>query len=271
MIESIFAFLFGLLIGSFLNVCIHRWPRGRSVVRPRSHCVRCRKTIGWYDNIPVVSYIVLGGKCRYCGRAISLRYPAVELITGLLFFFFVYTMGLTPAALKLCIFSAMLVGLLFSDLEKRLLPDQFTIGGTVIGLIFSAFVPLPDHTAQMLLWLVGIDVHGTAQSIAESVAGAFMPAFVLWGGGWLYLKIRHKDGLGFGDVKLVAMAGAFLGLEGALMTLILGSIAGSILGFGYIKFTGKDPGTYELPFGTFLGAAGLFVALVSHKLLTGAL
>ena len=95
MIEAILALLFGLLIGSFLNVCIYRWPRDRSVVRPRSHCVRCRKTIAWYDNIPLVSYLALGGKCRFCGRRISPRYPAVELITGLLFFFFVCTLGPT--------------------------------------------------------------------------------------------------------------------------------------------------------------------------------
>jgi leader peptidase (prepilin peptidase)/N-methyltransferase len=267
-LDACLAFVFGLLAGSFLNVCIHRWPRGRSVVRPRSHCVRCRKTIAWYDNIPLASYLILGGKCRYCHRKISPRYPAVELITGLLFFYFVETAGLTLAALKMCVFTAMLVGLLFSDLEKRILPDQFTLGGTAIGLIFSAFVPIPDHTAQMMLWLFGFNVAGALQSIAESVLGAALPAFVLWGGGWLYFKIRHREGLGFGDVKLVAMAGAFLGLEGALLTLILGSIAGSILGYGYIKIAGKDTSTYELPFGTFLGAAGLFVALAGHRILT---
>ena len=269
MIQAIPAFVFGLLIGSFLNVCIHRWPRGRSVVRPRSHCVRCRKTIAWYDNIPLASYLILGGKCRHCGRKISPRYPAVELITGLFFGYFALTMGLSVAALKMCVFSALLVGLLFSDLEKRLLPDQFTIGGTVMGLIFSAFVAIPDHTAQMVFWLFGVTISGTVQSIAESALGAALPAFVLWGGGWLYLKIRHREGLGFGDVKLVAMAGAFLGLEGALVTLILGSIAGSILGYGYIKFSGKDSATYELPFGTFLGAAGLFVALMGNRALGG--
>ena len=269
MIEAILAFVFGLVIGSFLNVCVHRWPRGRSVVRPRSHCVRCRKMIAWYDNIPVVSFLLLRGKCRYCGRKISLRYPTVELLTGLLFFYFVLTMGLTVATLKMCVFSFLLVGLLFSDLEKRILPDQFTLGGTVIGLIFAAFVPIPDHTAQMVLWLFGITINGQVQSVAEAVVGAGLPAFVLWGGGWLYLKIRHREGLGFGDVKLVAMAGAFLGLEGALLTLILGSIAGSVLGYGYIRIAGKDTATYELPFGTFLGAAGLFVALAGHRVLSG--
>src|SRR6185437_16353630 len=121
--EAIFALVFGLLIGSFLNVCIHRWPRNRSVVRPRSHCVRCRKTIAWYDNIPVISYLALGGRCRYCKVRISPRYPLVEALTGALFFYIVLTQGPTLAAVKTCVFAAMLVALIFSDLEKRILPD----------------------------------------------------------------------------------------------------------------------------------------------------
>src|SRR5438874_4651416 len=132
--ESVLALLFGLLIGSFLNVCIHRWPRGRSVVKPRSHCVRCRKVLSWYENIPVFSYIALRGRCRHCGKHISIRYPIVELMTGLLFFFFVWTLGPTSAALKMCVFTAMLVALIFCDLEKRLLPDEFTLGGALIGV-----------------------------------------------------------------------------------------------------------------------------------------
>jgi leader peptidase (prepilin peptidase) / N-methyltransferase len=116
LIESVLALVFGLLIGSFLNVCIHRWPRGRSVVRPRSHCVRCRKTIAWYDNIPVVSYVVLRGRCRYCGRHISARYPAVELATGVAFFWFVWRLGPTAAAAKMCVLAAILIALTFSDL-----------------------------------------------------------------------------------------------------------------------------------------------------------
>src|SRR5690242_6084192 len=133
MIEAIIALLFGLVLGSFLNVCIHRWPRGRSVVRPRSHCVRCRKMIAWYDNIPVISYALLRGRCRNCGRRISIRYPIVELLSGLFFFYFVLTMGPTAEAIKLCVFAAILIGLIFSDLEKRILPDVLTWGGTAVG------------------------------------------------------------------------------------------------------------------------------------------
>ena len=268
MIESVIALLCGLVIGSFLNVCIHRWPRGRSVVKPRSHCVRCRKFIAWYDNVPLVSYVVLGGRCRHCGKAISLRYPAVELVTGLLFFYFVYTLGLSLEALKMCVFAAIAVALLFTDLEKRLLPDELTLGGTLIGLAFAFFVPMRDATATAILWLfVRTDFSETVKSLVEAAAGAAVPAIFLWGGGWVYEKLRHREGLGFGDVKLIAMVGAFMGLRGALATLLIGSVAGSILGYGYIRAARKDAATFELPFGSFLSAAALFTALAARRVL----
>ena len=261
MMEAVIALLFGLLIGSFLNVCIYRWPRDLSVVKPRSHCIACEKTIAWYDNIPVVSFVVLGGRCRHCQARISFRYPVVELATGLLFFYWVWSDGLSAAAVKMCIFSAIMVALVFCDLEERILPDEFTKGGIVIGLAFSAFVHMPGYIASLIFIFMGSQGPERVRSIAESVLGAGLPALFLWGGGWLYQKVRHREGLGFGDVKLIAMVGAFLGFEAALVTLILGSVAGSILGYGYIKLTGKDPATYELPFGTFLGMAGLVTAI----------
>ena len=266
MIEALIALVFGLLIGSFLNVCIHRWPRNRSVVKPRSHCVRCRKPIAWYDNIPLVSYVVLGGRCRRCGARISLRYPVVELLTAMLFFYEVNTLGLTLPALKMCVLCAIAVALIFCDMEKRILPDELTKGGIVLGLGFAPFVPVPDFTAQMLLSLAGVQLPAWAGSVAESAMGAVLPALVLWGGGWIYYKVRHREGLGFGDVKLIAMVGSFLGLRGALATLVLGSFAGSVIGYTYIKLAGKDPDTFELPFGSFLGAAALAAAVFSNLL-----
>lgn len=267
MIEQILALLFGLIIGSFLNVCIHRWPRGRSVVRPRSHCVRCRKFIPWYDNVPVFSYIALGGKCRYCGRRISARYPAVELICGLLFFYFVRTLGPTLLAMKMCVFSAILLALIFTDLEKRLLPDELTLGGAVVGLAFAFFVPVPDFTAQAVLWLFGTNLTGRAHWVAEAAFGSLLPAAFLWLGGWIYEKVRHREGLGLGDVKLIVMVGAFLGLRNALLALVIGSITGSVLGYGYIKATRKDAATYPLPFGAFLGAAALAACMAGERIL----
>jgi leader peptidase (prepilin peptidase) / N-methyltransferase len=261
LIEAILALLFGLLIGSFLNVCIHRWPRGRSVVRPRSHCVRCRKTIAWYDNIPVVSYLLLGGKCRHCGRHISARYPAVELLTGIVFFYFVWRDGPTVLAVKFCVFAAILIALVFSDFEKRLLPDELTLGGALIGLAFAFFVPLQDESSQGLLWLMGITLEGRLLSLCQAALGAAVPAFFLWGGGWLYLKLRHREGLGLGDVKLMVLVGAFLGLQATLLTLLTGSIVGSVVSLLYIWVARKDAATYELPFGSFLGAAALAVAI----------
>jgi leader peptidase (prepilin peptidase)/N-methyltransferase len=273
MMEAAIAFVFGLLIGSFLNVCIHRWPRGRSVVKPRSHCVRCRKTIAWYDNIPVLSYIVLGGQCRYCKRRISIRYPLVEFSNAALWFWFVYRFGLGLPAVKLCIFASILLALTFCDLEKRLLPDQFTKGGIVLGVVFSLFVPLPGYTAGVL-WLLGraanldLKLTGWVASLVESLVGAGLPALLLWGGAYIWSKARQRESwemLGMGDVKLVAMVGAFLGLMGAMVTMLYGAIAGSVLGTLYVLVTKKKFSEYELPFGTFLGVAGLLVAVMWPK------
>jgi leader peptidase (prepilin peptidase)/N-methyltransferase len=265
-IEAILALLFGLLIGSFLNVCIYRWPRDLSVVRPRSHCIACEKTITWRDNIPLVSYLLLHGRCRYCGARISLRYPAVELLTGLLFFYFVWTLGPTLVALKMCVLAALLVGLMFADLEERILPDELTLGGTAAGIVFAIFSPMPTLVA-LFLSLARVHLSGRSAWIVEAAAGAALPAFFLWFAGWVYQRLRHREGLGLGDVKLIAMVGSFLGLTGALWTLIAGSLAGSVIGYGYIRATGKDASTYELPFGTFLAIAALVIAVAAKTIL----
>jgi leader peptidase (prepilin peptidase)/N-methyltransferase len=166
----------------------------------------------------------------------------------------------------MCVLCAIAVALIFCDLEKRLLPDELTKGGVALGLCFAPFVPVPDFTARMIFSLAGVELPEWSRSLAESALGATLPAFVLWFGGWVYFKIRHREGLGFGDVKLVAMVGSFLGVRGALVTLVLGSFAGSVIGYAYIKIAGKDTATFELPFGSFLGAATL-VAAVSSRLL----
>lgn len=258
--EAVLAGIFGLLIGSFLNVCIHRWPRDLSVVSPRSACPECSTPIAWYDNIPVVSYAVLRARCRHCRARISWRYPLVELLTGLCFAYIVFNAGLTPMAAKYCIFAAILLALVFSDLEMLLLPDELTIGGFAIGLAFAFFIPVPDSTFRLIATLLDFDPTPRVGMIGEALFGALLPAGILWLGGWLFEKLRHKPGLGFGDVKMLAMIGIFLGLRGTLFTIVLGSIAGSIVGLAFIKLTGKDAGSYPLPFGSFLGAAALFAA-----------
>ncbi len=261
MLEAALAGLFGLLIGSFLNVCIYRWPRDLSVVRPRSFCPECEKTIAWYDNVPLLSFLQLKGRCRHCGARIPARYPIVEALTALVFFSLVGTLGLTPVALKFCLLSALMIGMIFADLEERILPDELTIGGTVAGLILSWWIPVDDITAGFLFIIAGHPLHGSVASLAESAMGAFLPSGFLWLTGELFYRIRHKEGLGFGDVKMLATIGAFMGLRGALLTLIVGSLMGSVMGLIFILATKKDHSSYELPLGTFLGIAALGVTL----------
>lgn len=261
------AFLFGLLIGSFLNVCIYRLPRDLSVARPRrSFCPHCNATIAWYDNIPLISFALLRGRCRQCGAAISLRYPVVELLTGVAFALAVAEHGATALAWKTCLFASLLIGLIFSDLEEFILPDEFTLGGLAVALILAWFVPIEDGTAPALLWLAGMDLAGAAASLSDALLAALLPALFLWVGGFLYEKIRGREGLGFGDVKMVAMMGAFLGLRAALLAMIIGSFLGSVIGLGYIKLAGKDPATTHLPFGSFLGIGGLVMLYAGPRL-----
>jgi leader peptidase (prepilin peptidase)/N-methyltransferase len=267
MIEWMIAGLFGLLIGSFLNVCIYRWPRDLSVVRPRSACIACGKPITWYDNVPVVSYLILRGRCRQCGARIHWRYPVVELMTAISFAWFVHQNGVSLEALKYCVLAAILIALVFCDLEMLILPDEFTIGGFFIGLGFALFTPIPDTTFHLIASLLGTLPGPRAGMLGEALLGAIVPAGTIWFGGWLFEKLRHKEGLGFGDVKMLAMVGAFLGIRGALLTIVLGSIAGSLVGLVFIKATGKDAASYQLPFGSFLGGAALVAAVEGQSMI----
>jgi leader peptidase (prepilin peptidase)/N-methyltransferase len=264
---AILAGLFGLLIGSFLNVCIYRWPRDLSVVHPRSRCPACDKQIVWYDNVPLLSYLMLRGRCRHCGAGIHWRYPVVELLTGLSFGYFVHLDGLTPLAAKYCVFAGLLIGLVFSDLDTRILPDELTVGGLLTGLVFAWFVPAPESTFQLVAEMAGARFTPRVGSLVEAAAGAVVPAGILWLGGWLFEKLRHKQGLGLGDVKMLAMVGAFLGIRGSLLTIILGSLMGSVMGLIWIRATGKDAATYQLPFGSFLGAAAFIAAVEGQQLI----
>lgn len=256
MIEALVAALAGLLIGSFLNVCIYRLPRDLSVVRPRSFCPECNAPIGWIDNIPLLSYLLLGGRCRKCKAPIPVRYPIVELLTAASFFCAFWFLGPTAAAAKYCVYGALNIGLIFSDLEERILPEEMTLGGAVAGFAFAAFVPMTWGFVRLLFYSIRND---RVLSVGESVFAALLCAGALSLVRFLYEKVRHREGLGLGDISMVAMIGAFLGLEGALLTIIVGSLLGAIVGLCYIWFTGKDASTYELPFGTFLGIAALGV------------
>lgn len=259
MIEIVLAFIGGLLIGSFLNVCVFRLPRDLSVMKPaRSFCPFCEETIAWYDNIPVLSYILLRAKCRRCGARIPLRYPLVELATAVAFAVCAAAFGVTGPALKYAVFAAILITLIASDLEERILPDEFTKGGALLGLILAWIVPLRGEFA---LFIVPYSWGPHWVSLAEAVIGGGVSGGSIWLAGWIYEKVRHREGLGFGDVKMIMMIGVFLGLPAALLTLIVASLAGALVGLVYIKLAGKDASTYELPFGSFLGLAALAVAV----------
>jgi leader peptidase (prepilin peptidase) / N-methyltransferase len=261
LIPALVAALFGLLIGSFLNVCIYRMPRDLSVVKPRSFCPECNQTIAWFDNIPLLSYAMLAGRCRRCGHRISVRYPVVELLTGALFFVAFRFLGTTLAAAKFAVFGAIMIALVFSDLEERILPDEFTLGGAALGAIFAAFVPV---SGGILLLIFFSSKHQSLVSVCDSLLAAGICSGALWAVRALYEKVRKREGLGLGDVKMGAMIGAFLGVQGALLSLLVGSLLGVIIGLGYTWFTGKDASTYELPFGSFLGSAALGVGFFSE-------
>ena len=268
MTEAWLAALVGLLIGSFLNVCIYRLPRDLSVVKPRSFCPQCEKLIHWYDNVPLLSFLMLRGRCRTCGARIPFRYPIVELLTAAAFFCAFWFLGPTLGALKFSVFAAILITLVFSDLEERILPDEFTLGGALLGVVFAFFVHLDWGLAAFLLR----SVHNEALiSASESALAALLCAGALWLVAALYQKLRHREGMGLGDVKMIAMIGAFLGMQTALLTLIVGSLLGAVVGLLYIWLTGKDASTYELPFGSFLGVAALGVGFAMHVIWTGAL
>ena len=249
-------FIFGSAIGSFLNVCIHRIPLGESVARPRSRCPECRRPIPAWHNIPVLSYLFLRGRCSNCGRPISWRYPAVEMVTGFLAAGLFLRFGLTPSLLVNALFVCLLIVLLFIDLDKRILPDSLTLGGVVIGLVLSPWQNQEFLNLRIIRSSAYPLLEFIMNPLISSVAGILFGAGFLWGVAWLYLKVRKKEGMGFGDVKMIAMIGAFTGWQLTWLTILLGSLLGAVAGGGYMYLKGRDS-RYELPFGTFLGIAAI--------------
>ena len=264
--ELAFALLFGLVIGSFLNVCIARIPLEESIVSPRSRCPKCKKPVAAYDNIPVLSYILLGGKCRYCKKPISARYPFIEAVTGVVCALLVWKFSFSLEWLIYFAFSCALIVLAFIDIDHRILPDPITKNGIWIGLLVSLMLPQPAPWMARLLGFAGLsnpDVR--VVSLAAAGLGAIVGGGLLWGVGEAYLRLRGVEGMGFGDVKMMAMVGAFLGAPLALFTIMVGSLVGSIVGLGLMRFGGKSR-NYELPFGTFLGFAAIVAVLYGEEL-----
>ena len=238
LVFAVAIFVIGLAFGSFLNVCVYRLPRDFSVVRPGSSCPNCKKPIRFYDNIPVFGWIFLRGRCRDCKAPISPRYLVVELLTGLLFLACYWHFGLTLATLKYSALGFLLLGLIFTDAEMFLLPDKMTLPGLALGLVFSLFVPVNDLASQLLPGLVSLPVSsGVAAhllSLADSILGAVVGSAFIYGAGAIYLRARGVEGMGFGDVKLMAMVGAFLGVKLTILTIFTASISGSLFGLSTV-------------------------------------
>ena len=251
------AFVVGLTIGSFLNVCIHRLPKGESIVHPRSRCPHCGQMIAAYDNVPVLSYLWLRGRCRHCRSRISPFYPLIELLTGLTFLLVYHLWGISPPAVKAVLLASALIVLIFTDLRERLLPDRITFPSIAAGFLFALWLPLEDGTAALLLRLLGgTNLPAVLLSIADALLGALLGAGLLFALGEIWYRLRRVEAMGLGDVKMMGMVGLFLGIKLTVLTLLLGSLLGSLLGGLFLLLAGKDT-RYELPFGTFLGVAAL--------------
>jgi leader peptidase (prepilin peptidase) / N-methyltransferase len=261
--------LFGLVIGSFLNVCISRIPLDESVVFPSSHCPLCGGEIKPYDNIPVISFLLLKGKCRSCQAPISWQYPLVELLTSMVFWLTFYCHGLSLKTAVDIPFFCVLIVLIFIDLQHRILPDLFTKSGMVAGVLLSLVVFVGDGTGNLLFDLLGFsNVSLIWASFLDAIVGLCVCGGFLWGVAELYYLVRKQEGLGFGDVKLMGFVGAFLGVKLGLFTILMGSFLGSVVGLAYIRLAGKDA-RYELPFGSFLGIAAIVAGLWGRSILGG--
>jgi leader peptidase (prepilin peptidase)/N-methyltransferase len=249
---AVIAFVLGLLFGSFLNVCIARLPLHESIVRPRSHCPRCGHTLSWYDNVPLVSFTLLRGRCRQCSAAISPRYPLVEFAVAVSWFVCVLLLGPTIQAVHTAVLCWLLIGLFVTDIETYTLPDTLTIPGVALGLAFAAADAPPGHR------LAGL----TDAVIAACVfAGLFLAIRTLY---WLW---RRREGMGLGDIKLVALIGSFLLFSGTAVALVAAVLAASLFSVALVIRKKADAGQTRIPFGAFLAAGGLISAFAGSKIL----
>jgi leader peptidase (prepilin peptidase)/N-methyltransferase len=241
----VIAAVFGAIVGSFLNVCIYRLPRGGSIVSPPSTCPQCGHVLAWFDNIPIFAYLALRGRCRNCGERISGQYPLIELVTAAIFALGWWYYGPGWLLASRLVFGCALIVLFAIDLEHHLLPNVITLPGIVVGFAFSFFTE-PGWAASLIGLLIG--------------GGA------LWGVAEAYYLLRHEEGLGMGDVKMLSMIGAFVGWKLTVVTLLLASLSGSVIGLALIA-TGRGTMKYALPFGTFLALGAAAAASIGPGLL----
>lgn len=242
-----FAFALGAIVGSFLNVVIHRYPREESLVFPASHCPNCNAPVKPYDNIPIVSYIVLGGRCRSCRQPFSIRYPLVELANALFYLAIFQRTDISPLFLLIAASVSMIIVLIYIDAEIQILPDVIDIPGIVIGLAIGTLMQFGHIYAPDLM---------LSQTLVDSIAGAVIGASLLFGIALAYRLVRKMEGMGLGDVKMIAMLGAILGWEPLFPLLVLASVIGAIIG-GAVAMNSEKGMQAALPFGVFLGIASL--------------
>jgi len=295
---AILIFISGLAFGSFLNVCVYRLPRQISVVTPRSACPNCKQPIAFYDNVPILSWLILRGRCRHCQAPISSRYLWIELLTGALFLACYWYFGLSLSLVKYCAFGFLLLGLIFTDAETKLLPDKLTLPGLALGIVFSLIVPVNDLASQFLPGMVTLpfsgDVTARLLSLLDSLLGAAVGASFIYGAGAIYLRWRGMEGMGFGDVKLMAMVGAFLGMKLTVFTIFTASLAGSLFGLTTVlvvwlkrthRFMRRLASAqaarrrgwqsaqmvyryYQMPFGVFLGSMAILACFFGNQFLS---
>jgi leader peptidase (prepilin peptidase)/N-methyltransferase len=235
----------GLLVGSFLNVCIHRIPRKQSIVWPASRCASCERPLAWFENLPVVSYAALRGRCRTCGTRISIRYPVIEIVTAGAFALDYFAFGITPLFFVRVLFACAMIVLFAIDLEHQLLPNVITLPGIIVGFLASLFLP-----------------PGPLMSLAGIAAGGG----VLWLMIEVWLRVRGVEAMGFGDVKMLAMIGAFLGLKLVILTFILSSLMGGLVGL-FVIVTRRGGMSTALPYGTMLAVAALIASVAGERLI----
>jgi leader peptidase (prepilin peptidase)/N-methyltransferase len=245
-LEATYVTLLGLFLGSFMNVCIYRLPRGLSPVRPRSSCPKCGHMIASFENVPILSYLLLLGRCRKCRTPISAMYPIVELVTGAVFLAGYLYYGPTTLLIARLTFAWALIALFIIDFQHQILPNVITLPGIVLGILFNLI--------------------GAGPGWFDSIVGAIVGAGGLWLIAEIYYRVRHEEGLGMGDVKMLGMIGAFLGWKLVVLTLVVSSFLGSIIGV-FILVTRKESLKYAMPFGTFLAIGALVAAVVGDSIL----
>lgn len=246
LIYPAFAFIFGTLVGSFLNVCICRLPKDESIVSPPSHCPFCSYQIRWYDNIPLLSYLFLRGKCRGCGTRISIQYPFVELLNGVLTMLLFLRFGPTPAFAALFLFCSALVVITFIDIEHQIIPDEISLPGIVVGFVLSFF----------------LQGHGWLNSLLGILLGGGSLLLVAYS----YQLLTGKEGMGGGDIKLLAMMGAFLGWKAVPFIIFASSLIGSVFGISIMLLQKKDS-KLAIPFGPYLAVGAVLYIFYGKALI----